>query len=275
MHYYALVLIPPEGDAAELVAAAMAPYREGDHADGVREFVDSETEELENYRTGTMERVRTPDGRLLSPWDEEFRIPGTFGTGFGGPEGSTTHRIPPDCERVKIPRRELYASFDEYMREYCGAEARDTETGRFGYWHNRQGIWDFFQIGGRWTGILSGYEPDKDPANSEPCWICEATGKRQDAPRCGAGDLPCNGCSGTGLAQKWPTQWAKHPGDIVACPIALTEAQTPYTLIGAGIFHAKEKWTGEDLIENPEHGDTVRRKAQEHTGRAVVVDYHS
>ena len=47
------------------------------------------------------------------------------------------------------------------------------------------GFWDWYQIGGRWTGALDGYDPEKDPANHE------------------------NGKA------KWPTQWAKHPGDIM------------------------------------------------------------
>jgi len=47
--------------------------------------------------------------------------------------------------------------------------------------------WDWYQIGGRWTGALSGYNPDEDPANLE----------------------------GNGTRTKWPTQWARHPGDVV------------------------------------------------------------
>jgi hypothetical protein len=30
------------------------------------------------------------------------------------------------------------------------------------------------------------------------CDICDATGKRQEPPKIGAGDMKCNGCSGTG-----------------------------------------------------------------------------
>lgn len=52
--------------------------------------------------------------------------------------------------------------------------------------HEAEGIhWDWFQIGGRWTGLFDGYDPEKDELNLEP-----------------------NGKA------KWPTQWARHPGDI-------------------------------------------------------------
>lgn len=73
------------------------------------------------------------------------------------------------------------------------------------------GFWDWYQIGGRWTGILDGYDPSTDPRNQEKCNLCDGTGKRKDI-QCVNG---CNGCEGTGIAEKWPTQWAEHPGDVM------------------------------------------------------------
>ena len=35
------------------------------------------------------------------------------------------------------------------------------------------------------------------------CEICEATGKRQEPPITGAGDVECNGCNGTGKKDDW------------------------------------------------------------------------
>ena len=35
------------------------------------------------------------------------------------------------------------------------------------------------------------------------CDICDATGKRQEPPKTGAGDVRCNGCSGTGRVDDW------------------------------------------------------------------------
>lgn len=42
-------------------------------------------------------------------------------------------------------------------------------------------IWDWYQIGGRWQGLLTGYEPDKDHAKKG----------------------------------KWPTQYGEYEGDIL------------------------------------------------------------
>ena len=35
------------------------------------------------------------------------------------------------------------------------------------------------------------------------CYICDATGKRQEPPNTGAGDIDCNGCKGTGKKDDW------------------------------------------------------------------------
>jgi len=79
------------------------------------------------------------------------------------------------------------------------------------------GFWDWYQIGGRWTGTFDGYEPDKDPANQKPCEWCNATGHRTDSVGMANPELQakCNGCNGTGIKTEWPTQWAKHPGDVI------------------------------------------------------------
>ena len=35
------------------------------------------------------------------------------------------------------------------------------------------------------------------------CDLCEATGKRQEPPKTGAGDMKCNKCDGTGKVDDW------------------------------------------------------------------------
>jgi hypothetical protein len=94
--------------------------------------------------------------------------------------------------------------------------------------------WDRYQIGGRWTGMLDqDYDPEKDPANTETCDLCDGTGTRPDGRggtpdrpdkkegvciRCGLSECDCrgwcNGCRGAGHRTKWPTQWARYDGDV-------------------------------------------------------------
>lgn len=69
--------------------------------------------------------------------------------------------------------------------------------------------WDWYAIGGRWTGMLDPkYDPTKDPRNIETCQYCHGTGKRTDTvgaeeaawmKKCGG----CNGCHGTGKVVKF------------------------------------------------------------------------
>jgi hypothetical protein len=105
------------------------------------------------------------------------------------------------------------------------------------YGHNPRGVWDWFTIGGRWTGHLAQlvtgqpYDPSIDPANVERCDLCQGTGVRRD----GLGPAgSCNGCldpnagpdawskPGRGFDTKWPTQWAPRPDlDVVPAAAAL------------------------------------------------------
>lgn len=81
-------------------------------------------------------------------------------------------------------------------------------------------VWDWYQIGGRWTGVLDNYNPDKDPKNIEICWLCQGTGKRNDAigeqAREKNPNFTCNGCDGKGERVKWPTQFAEHDNNILS-----------------------------------------------------------
>lgn len=51
----------------------------------------------------------------------------------------------------EIPLKE-YQSFEDYADYYTGG--KDPETGLYGQWENPNGIWDFWEIGGRFHGII-------------------------------------------------------------------------------------------------------------------------
>lgn len=129
----------------------LAPYQEnnmGDCPQEYLEFNDEEEECLEEYKTKTWTKVVMPDGRLLNHWDEEFRVEGSIGT------GSSTHRVPDHLEQREVPFTELYSTFEEFMEDYHGRENRDDKTGKYGYWENPNAKWDWYQLGGRWTGMF-------------------------------------------------------------------------------------------------------------------------
>jgi len=85
---------------------------------------------------------------FLAPWDDLFRIPGTFGNGGG------SHEAPSDLERREVPFKNLFPTFEAFMAEWHGHEERNAETGRYGYYENPNAKWDWYQIGGRWSGFF-------------------------------------------------------------------------------------------------------------------------
>lgn len=78
-----------------------------------------------------------------------------------------------------------------------------------GQWLKNGSRWDWYVVGGRFTGKLDGYDPSEDPRNFEPCKRCQATGKRKDMVVANG----CNGCDGTGVSRKWKN--APHKGDAM------------------------------------------------------------
>jgi hypothetical protein len=123
---------------------------------------------------------------------------------------------------------------------------------------NPDGKWDWYQIGGRWTGLFDNYEADKDPVNSEPCWLCGATGKRIDM----VVENGCNACHGTGTAVKHPSEWVRHDEDIQKAG----EIKTWPEYIGKSPYiDSQGGWHDEGVLEY----------AQANPGLfAVVVDFH-
>jgi hypothetical protein len=143
-HFSVLVI----GDDIE---SALRPYQENNMGDCPEEymaFTDVEEEYLKEYNEDSVEQIRTPEGEFTYAWDERFRVPGTFGTGGG------THEPPADLERVKVPFKEKYPTFEEFMSVWGGYPERDPKTGRYGRWENPNAKWDYYGVGGRFEGRL-------------------------------------------------------------------------------------------------------------------------
>lgn len=120
----------------------------GDCPEEYLEFHDTEDEYLDEYKTNGAKRVIMPDGRLLAPWDEQFRVEGSFGI------GSDTHKVPKGLKVKQIPFKKIYPTFEQFVKEWHGTSERDAQTGRYGYWENPNAKWDWYQLGGRWRGFF-------------------------------------------------------------------------------------------------------------------------
>lgn len=78
--------------------------------------------------------------------------------------------------------------------------------------------WDWYEIGGRWTGMLTDYDPGEDPENWETCPVCRGTGSRDDELglryRERYPGYACNGCNGKGWRVKPPARFRDYEGDV-------------------------------------------------------------
>ncbi|MBR6588051.1 MAG: hypothetical protein IKK82_11600 [Kiritimatiellae bacterium] len=163
MTHFAVAVI---SDGAKTVDELLAPYQENNMGTCPREyleFFDEEDEYLLKYEHDSVEMVKMPDGRMLYPWDEEFRKDGEFGYGSG------THEVPADAPLIKVPFKEKYETFEQFMADWHGMPERNPETDRYGYFENPNAKWDWYQIGGRWRGMLRATEGEL----GEPSWCNE------------------------------------------------------------------------------------------------------
>jgi hypothetical protein len=150
----------------------------------------------------------------------------------------------------------------------------------------QDGWWDWYQIGGRFTGTFDGYDPEKDPENAERCDTCGGTGKRpgglqQFGPEWVKQMNGCNGCKGTGQRTKWPTRFKTHSGDIQPIHVVLgfiaasKEGVPCYTMVSRDKTIHRRVWDGHDFLETSDFEQQAMEMLQAHQGRVVVVDYHS
>jgi len=157
-------------------------------------------------------------------------------------------------------------------------------TGRNTTEYNPQSKWDWFQIGGRWTGHLSGYDPDTDPRNWEPCTMCGATGKRDDTlgreTREKDPTYTCNVCQGWKIARKFSN--APDPsGDWRLCgSVDWTDKTIPYAIVDPdGEWHERGQMGWFGLSSNDKSRDEWGEQARAIFAKypdhlAVVVDCH-
>jgi hypothetical protein len=145
------------------------------------------------------------------------------------------------------------------------------------------GRWDWYQLGGRWSGALDGYDPETDPANRKPCDLCDATGTRRDMVVVDG----CNGCGGTGIMVVWPTQWVRRDGDVQPVSVVIAELaagsiKMPFAVVaGDGRWYAQGEMGWFACVSNEQPADvwaTAVRKlfATADAGmRVAVVDCHT
>lgn len=134
MSHFAVLIIHEEDESID---SMLEPYYENLNTD----FMNVEDDSKEKYATDTLCVVYAPDGT----WKEKYLYKRMCG-------GKAVYSIPNGYVEKEVPISELYPSFDEYMDDYCGY-TYDKEHG-WGYWYNINAKWDWYEIGGRFSGSL-------------------------------------------------------------------------------------------------------------------------
>jgi len=122
----------------------LAPFNEcldspeAEHAD----FFDQTPEFEEEFLKGKVSAWRLPDGKIKLERTKD-----------GNSEYSLPPRKPKGTQAVKVTPSQIYPDLDTFVSEKYDQQ-RHPLNNKFGYFFNAQAKWDWFQLGGRWTGFF-------------------------------------------------------------------------------------------------------------------------
>ncbi len=132
----------------------LAPFQEnnmGNCPEKYLAFHDTEDEMLKEYENDGTEMVVMPDGTFRFKWDPEFAVDDPDSK---DPFKSKKIVIPAELEVRHVGYKEKYATFEIFASEFHGNEDRDPKKNRYGYWENPNAKWDWYSLGGRFTGYF-------------------------------------------------------------------------------------------------------------------------
>lgn len=196
MSHYTVLVVLGKNPAEGALAAALQPFHEYG-CDGVRDqyvvFVDQQEELLEDWGKFVTKWQDPADGSVYDSYDDVFYRPATRaeakkigsmgGSGYAGGLSFTTwyHKYKEGAEcsqlmvkdermkrrfkRIRVAGEQAHPEgFAKWAQESHGAELYD---GRWGRWTNPNHKWDWWRVGGRWSGLLL-LKPGAEGLKGEP-----------------------------------------------------------------------------------------------------------
>lgn len=153
MSHYVVIVVGEENLEKTLAPFEESPSNPQDS--GFCLFVNKseDKKEKEDYKTKTTPIVEI-NGVLYSRYSSKIREyekpvnPKNFC-------GDKVLELPEGAKKYEGPVSTLYPDFNLYLSEYCGY-SYDESQGAYGYWENPNAKWDWYKIGGRWTGFFKG-----------------------------------------------------------------------------------------------------------------------
>jgi len=152
MSHFAVLVVGPDP------VAQLAPFHEFECTGRDDEYVidvDVTERALKKYAEDTTTRIKLPDGTLESFFDEKGEWRQEFSQQEEDPTFKSmsrrTYYVPPGHEKVEVLTSTL-KSFEEFCKDYGGW--RVDADGRAWDHTNPNAKWDWYQLGGRWTGFF-------------------------------------------------------------------------------------------------------------------------
>ena len=173
---------------------------------------------------------------------------------------------------VLVGERLDYSEAEDAAGALLAPYAEDDE------WFREGSRWDWWVIGGRWTGALDPeYDPFTDLRNTEVCDLCSGTGIRPDGlERFGEEWVRqvngCNGCKGKGTRIAFAL--APHPKDVL--PVRdLPDDFVPAALVTPdGKWHERGRYGFWGMMIDDENDQEPKEKdVWEATYRALLEQY--
>ena len=194
MSHFTVAAVCPQGtnqsNVRDVLEDLLAPYYEqGGPESQYTVFKDVTDKYKEKYAADTTGVVEAPDGELFSRYDERFRNPDW--NPMSADSSAEQYLFPEGWTTRDAQVNELYPSFEQYMVQYCRFDFH-TAHNAWGYYHNPNAKWDWWEIGGRWEGELT-TKPGVSPADiiiGEP----GVFGPADNAYTREGGRLGCDGC---------------------------------------------------------------------------------
>jgi hypothetical protein len=176
-HFTVLVAAKDRED----LEAKLQPFHEFE-CDGVEDEYVKIVDRTDEWQADTHEyhtrAFRMPDGSLRDYYDDEFthKRPGTEDDKWYPkgpiPETVSEQIAPEGAEEIKITYAEaieagLY-TFAEWVDDWSGGKPIKGQPGRYGKLTNPNARWDWWVVGGRWTGLLHLKEPANQAVENAP-----------------------------------------------------------------------------------------------------------
>lgn len=251
-HFLTIVILPKEvpnirSEVEEVVSALLEPY---DENKAVPEYetacycvgreADHEIQKRADERFGTIDEMRKKfwQGR------KEVLHPIQMGRLSDEEEKKAYEEYRASKRQDQKDWKEFLEPYDDFIEKEKKAHPKkdaakpDCEecngTGKRMTTSNPKGRWDWWVIGGRWTGWFKPeYDATKDERNIKVCDLCHGTGTRTKPVPLDPNWKPtpgeCNGCNGKGKMVAWSL--ADFDGDIEVLKNIPTERLT-----GSGVY---------------------------------------